>query len=210
MANLLYVTCDLKSVEHSCGLSIGRAFLDEYLRFNPRDKVHFLDLYRDNIQRIDIDVLNGLEKMRDGIPFNFLNEDEMRKIDRIWRSADQFMAADKYLFITPMFNLGFPAELKMYVDTICVAGKTYIHTPAGPVGLLKNQGRKCLHIHTSEGFHYGKKEDHSVPYLKSIMGFMGIDDFEAIVVEGVDGKQKLVEQVKRSALEKALHVAGRF
>jgi hypothetical protein len=84
-----------------------------------------------------------------------------------------------------MFNLGFPAEFKMYIDAICVVGKTFAYTPTGSVGLLKDQGRKCLHIHSSGGFHYGKDDDYSVPYLKSTMGFLGIEDFEAIVVEGL-------------------------
>ncbi len=210
MAKLLYVTCNLKPVEHSCGLSIGRAFLGEYLRLNPGDELHCLDLYRDNIQRIDIDVLNGWEKMRAGAVFEFLNEDEQRKIGRIWRLADQFVEADKYLFVTPMFNLGFPAELKMYIDAICVAGKAFAHTPNGPVGLLRNQGKKCLHIHSSGGFHYGGGEDHSVPYLRSIMNFMGIEDFEALVVEGVDTIPELARQFKRLATEKALYAATRF
>lgn len=210
MAKLLYVTCDLKPVEHSCCLSIGRAFLNKYLRFNPMDEIHFLDLYRDNIQRIDIDVLNAWDKMRNGVAFDFLNKDEKRKIDRIWKHADQFIEADKYLFITPMFNLGFPAELKMYIDAICVAGKTYVQTSAGPVGVLQNQGRKCLHIHSSGGFHYGKEEDHSVPYLRSIMSFMGINDFETIVIEGIEILPELAEQFKSMAIEKVLRVASRF
>ena len=88
--------------------------------------------------------------MRIGRNFTTLTEDEQRKVSRIWRLADQFIAADKYIFVTPMWNLGFPAELKMYIDTVCVAGKTFKYTPAGPEGLLKNQGRKCLHIHSSE------------------------------------------------------------
>lgn len=210
MAKLLYVTCNLKPVENSCSLSIGKAFLDKYLLLDLKNEIHCVDLYRDNIQRIDIDVLNGWKKMRGGVTFDSLNNDEQRKIRRIWMRADQFIAADKYLFVTPMFNLGFPAELKMYIDTVCVAGKTYAHTPTGPVGLLKNQGRKCLHIHSSGDFHYGKEEDHSVPYLRSIMRFMGIDDFEAIVVEGVDAMPDLAEQFKRVAIEKTLYAATRF
>lgn len=210
MARLLYITCNLKPVELSRSLSIGKEFLDEYLRQNPNDEVHFLDLYRDNIQRIDADVLGGWGKLRNGESFASLTTDEQRKIGRIWKHADQFIAADKYVFVTPMFNLGFPAEFKMYIDTVCVVGKTFVYTPTGPVGLLKNQGRKCLHIHSNGGFHYGKEEDHSVPYLKSIMGFMGIEDFEAVVVEGVDAIPDRAESFKVAAGEKACKLASQF
>ena len=46
MAKLLYVTCNLKPVELSRSLSVEKEFLDEYLRQNPDDEVHFLDLYQ--------------------------------------------------------------------------------------------------------------------------------------------------------------------
>ena len=210
MANLLYVTCNLKPVEHSRSLSVGKEFLDNYLRQNPDDEVHFLDLYRDNIQRIDADVLSGWGRMRNGESFASLSIDEQRKIGRIWKHADQFITADKYVFVTPMFNLGFPAELKIYIDSVCVVGKTFTYTPTGPVGLLKGQGRKCLHIHSNGGFHYGKAEDHSVPYLKSIMGFMGIDEFETIVVEGVDAIPDRADEFKSAAVNKVREIASVF
>lgn len=210
MAKLLYVTCNLKPTEGSRSLSIGKKFLDEYLRQNPADEVDFLDLYRDNIQRIDADVLSGWGKMAKGVSFASLNIDEQRKIGRIWKHADQFKAAEKYVFVTPMFNLGFPAEFKTYIDAVCVVGKTFNYTPTGPVGLLKDQGRKCLHIHSSGGFHFGKDEDHSVPYLKSIMGFMGIDDFEAVLVEGVDAIPDRAEEFIGRATEHATSIAASF
>lgn len=210
MAKILYVTCNLKPVEHSRSLSVGKEFLDEYIRQNPSDEVHFLDLYRDNIQRIDADVLSGWGKMRKGASFDSLPSDEQRKIGRIWKHADQFIGADKYVFVTPMFNLGFPAEFKMYIDTVCVVGKTFNYTATGPVGLLKNQGRKCLHIHSNGGFHFGKEEDHSVPYLKSIMGFMGIDNFETVVIEGVDAVPGHAASIMDAAIGKVREVAAQF
>jgi len=210
MKKLLYVTCNLKPTEQSRSLSVGKEFLDEYLRHHPDDEVHFLDLYRDNIQRIDADVLSGWGKMRNGASFASLTIDEQRKVGRIWKHADQFIAADKYIFVTPMYNLGFPAEFKTYIDAVCVVGKTFSYTPTGPKGLLKDQGRKCLHIHSSGGFHFGKDEDHSVPYLKSIMGFMGIDDFEAIVLEGVDAIPDRANEFMGAAAEKARDKAVNF
>ena len=210
MAKLLYVTCNLKPMEHSRSLSVGKEFLDEYLRSNPGDEVHSLELYRDNIQRIDADVLGGWGKMLNGESFDALSIDEQRKVGRIWKHADQFIAADKCVFVTPMFNLGFPAEFKTYIDAICVVGKTFTYTPTGPVGLLKGQGKKCLHIHSSGGFHHGKEEDHSVPYLRSIMNFMGVEDFNAIVLEGVDAVPAKEEEFKMLAIQQARAAAKSF
>jgi len=210
MAKILYVTCNLKPEEASRSLTIGKRFLDEYIAQHPDDEIHILDVYRDNIQRIDSDVLTGWGKLRTGVGLPGLTSDEQRKVTRIWKHADQFIAADKYVFVTPMYNLGFPAELKIYLDAVCVVGKTFAYTPTGPVGLLKNQGKKCLHIHSSGGFHFGKDDDHSVPYLRSIMGFMGVEDFEAIVAEGLDALRDRSDAIKVAAIEKAQKLAAHF
>lgn len=200
MANVLYITCNLKPHEQSRSLTLGREFLASYMERHPNDRIDVLDLYRDHIQRIDADVLSGWEKLRHANSFDALTDDEQLKIGRIYMLADQFAAADKYVFVTPMWNLGFPAEFKMYIDAVCVVGKTFIYTERGPMGLLCGKGKKCLHIHSSGGFHYGKIEDHSVPYLKSIMGFMGIEDFRSVVVEGADALPHRAEEFMNKAL----------
>jgi len=210
MAGILYVTCNLKPRERSRSLTIGSEFLHSYLQHHPDDRVDFLDLYRDHIQRIDQDVLSGWEKLRAGDSFVSLSEDEQRKIARIGKLADQFSAADKYVFVTPMWNLGFPAELKMYIDTVCVVGKTFTYTEKGPVGLLRGQGKKCLHIHSSGGFHHGTEQDHSVPYLRSVMNFMGIEDFQAVVLEGGDALPQRAEEFMHQALLQSREAAAFF
>jgi FMN-dependent NADH-azoreductase len=208
MATVLYVTCNLKPATVSRSLSVGTAFLLEYGRTHPGDEIQMLDLYRDPIQRIDSDVLAGWGKLRSGQPFAALSEDEQRKISRIDRLADQFVAADKYVFVTPMWNLSFPAELKMYVDCICSVGKTFIYTEKGPKGLLYGKGKKCLHVHSSGGFHSGKPEDFSTPYLKSVLAFLGIEDFVSVVIEGVDAVPHRTEAIRADAIQKVSEIAA--
>ncbi|PNB70901.1 FMN-dependent NADH-azoreductase, partial [Pseudomonas sp. FW305-BF6] len=61
----------------------------------------------------------------------------------------QFVEADKYVFVTPMWNFSFPPVMKSYIDAVCVAGKTFKYTENGPQGLLG--GKKALHIQASGG-----------------------------------------------------------
>jgi FMN-dependent NADH-azoreductase len=208
MAEILYVSCNLKPVAQSRSLSVGAEFLDAYVRQNPDDHLQAVDLYRDPIQRIDADVLSGWAKRRDRNGALALTEDEQRKLARLDRLADQFAAADKYVFVTPMWNLGFPAELKMYIDAVCVVGKTFRYTERGVEGLL--QGKKCLHIHASGGFHHGRPEDHSVPFLRSILSFMGVGDFESIVLEGLDAVPQKADEFRRAAAKRAHELARTF
>ena len=73
MANLLYVTCNVRTQNSSRILSLGAEFLEEYLRWNPRDEVQVLDLYRDSIQRVDQDVLNARGRIERGEDYGLLS-----------------------------------------------------------------------------------------------------------------------------------------
>lgn len=105
-----------------------------------------------------------------------------RKLERYNEWTQQFMVADKYIFVTPLWNLGLPAHVKAYVDTICVAGKTFRYTEKGPQGLLEN--KKCLHVHASGGFHSQDPHNHADPYFRDIMNFIGITDYRTLLMEG--------------------------
>lgn len=210
MSNMLFIKCNLKPVEDSSSQTAARVFLETYMQHNPGDKVDFIDVYRDPIQRIDKDVISGWNKLKKGSDFVDLTSEEQRKIMQINKTADQFVAADKYVFVTPMWNLSFPAELKAYIDSVCVVGKAFIYTEQGPKGLLNGLGKKCLHIHSNGGFHYGKVEDHSVPYLKAVTYFMGIRNFKAVVIEGVDAVPHRKEEFLEKGCNECRLVASQF
>jgi FMN-dependent NADH-azoreductase len=186
MANLLYVTCNLATQGRSRTLSLGYEFLGEYLRWNPRDEVHVLDLYRDNIQRFDQDVHTAWGRIVHGAADSHLFDDEWRKMNRLWRLADQFGACDKYVFVTHSLNLWFPAEFKMYMDAICVPNRTFRLTPGGAEGMLPGESKKSIHLHACAPFRYGTEADLSVPYLRSVLSFLGVTEQETVVVAGDD------------------------
>jgi FMN-dependent NADH-azoreductase len=206
MANLLYVTCDLKPISESRCLKVGSDFLNGYIKCNPSDEIYMLDLYRDNIQHSDADVMRGMEKMYNGHHFAALAPDEQRKISRIRKLIDQFIAADKYVFVTTTWNMGFPLELRMYLDTICVVSNIYRYTDT----FLKNKGRKCLLIHSVDGFDSEEKEIRSVAYIKSAMRLTGIEQFEAVVVRRSNSTFEKTRDNINNEIKKALEVAERF
>lgn len=209
MAKLLYITCNLSQTKRSRSLSVGSDFIDEYQRFHPLDEVYFLDLYRDSIQRVDADVLSGWEKLAAGDSYATLGVEEQRKIGRIWRLADQFIGMDKYVFVTPMCNFGFPAEFKMYIDAICVVDKTYRIGTRGPEGALLGHGKKSLHIHTAGEFG-SVKDRFCVPYLRYVLEFLGVKRQEAVVLPGGDRATGEPDESQRLTQLKLLELAARF
>ncbi|BDV41625.1 FMN-dependent NADH-azoreductase [Geotalea uraniireducens] len=210
MASLLYITCNVRPQDGSLTLSLGNEFLEEYLRLNPQDEVQVLDLYRDSIQRVDQDVLNTWGRIeRDEDDVLLLSEEERRKVSRIWRLADQFGRCDKYVFVTHSINLWFPAEFKMYVDTICVPGRTCRLTLHGAEGMLPDRSRKSLHLHAGPFVTFGREQDLSIAYLRSILNFLGVANQETVILQGDDPKRVPKEEHKR-ARRRLLELACRF
>lgn len=208
MANLLYVTCNVSPHDRSRTLSLGNEFLDEYLCWNPQDEVQVIDLYRDNIQRVDQDVLNAKERIERGEDYDCLADAERRKMGRVWRLADQFSRCDKYVFVAHSLNLWFPAEFKMYIDAICVPNRTYRLTPQGAERMLPDLRRKSLHLHASPSFTFGREQDLSITYLRSVLNFLGVADQETVLLDGDDpelGDKDEYETARRRLLELARH-----
>ncbi|MDQ0874403.1 FMN-dependent NADH-azoreductase [Paenibacillus sp. V4I3] len=163
---------------------VGKEFIETYHKANPTDEVIYLDLYKTKMPHIDGDVFSGWGKLRSGTSFEQLSDAEKSKVGRLNEIVEQYVAADKYVFVSPMWNFSFPPLLKAYIDAICIAGKTY--TENGPVGLLTD--KKAIHIQASGGVYTeGPAADfesgHS--YLKKIIQFHGVPSFEGIFVEGM-------------------------
>ena len=210
MANLLYITCNVRPQDRSRTLTLGYEFLGEYLRRNPHDEVQVLDLYRDGIQRVDQDVFSALGRIEQGEDYVLLfSEEERRKMSRLWRLADQFGRCDKYVFVTHSLNLWFPAEFKMYIDAICIPDRTYRLTPGGAEGLLSDRQRKSLHLHAGPSFKFGQEQDLSVPYLRSVLSFLGVAHHETVFLEG-DDPERVSEGDHEKARHRLLDLAHRF
>lgn len=211
MATVLYITAHPHDHTQSYSMAVGKAFIEAYREANPSDEVVQLDLYRENIPQIDADVFSGWGKLRSGSSFDDLSNEEKSKVSRLGELTDQFVAADKYVFVTPLWNFSFPPVMKAYIDSICTAGKTFKYTEQGPVGLLTD--KKAIHIQArggvySEGPAAGMEMGHR--YLSNIMQFFGIPSFDGLFVEGHNQFPDRAEQIKQEAIERAKEQAKTF
>ncbi|MGV2881301.1 FMN-dependent NADH-azoreductase [Paenibacillus taichungensis] len=210
MSTLLYITAHPLDPQSSYSLAVGNEFIEAYREANPTDEVAYLDLYQENIPQIDADVLRGWGKMRSGSSFDQLTDAEKSKVARHETIIDQFVAADKYVYVSPMWNFSIPPVLKAYTDVTSVPGKTFKYTKDGPVGLLS--GKKALHIQAS-GSVYSEGPlapiEMGYSYLQKILHFYGIQSIEAIFVEGTASLEQ-APIIKEKAIAKAKEVAKRF
>ncbi len=125
--------------------------------------------------------------------------------------CDQFIAADKYVFVTPLWNFSFPPVLKAYIDAVSVAGKTFKYTEQGPVGLLTD--KKALHIQARGGIYSegpAAQMEMGHRYLNIIMKFYGVPSFEGLFVEGHAAMPDKAQEIKEKAIARAKDLAHTF
>ncbi|SEJ20216.1 FMN-dependent NADH-azoreductase [Pseudomonas linyingensis] len=95
----------------------------------------------------------------------------------------QVQAVDVIVLGVPMYNFGVPVQLKTWIDAIARAGVTFRYTENGPQGLL--QGKKVYVALARGGLYRDTPADSQVPYLKSVLAFLGMTDVEFVYAEGL-------------------------
>jgi FMN-dependent NADH-azoreductase len=211
MAKVLYITAHPHDDKQSFSMAVGKAFIDTYKEVNANDEVVHLDLYRENIPQIDVDVFSGWGKLQSGKGFDELSTEEKSKVGRLSELTEQFIGADKYVFVTPLWNFSFPPVMKAYLDSVAVAGKTFKYTAEGPVGLLTE--KKALHIQARGGIYSegpAAEMEMGHRYLNVLMQFFGVPSFEGLFVEGHNAMPDKAEEIKTNAIARAKDLAHTF
>ena len=90
-------------------------------------------------------------------------------------------AADTIVLGVPIYNFGVPAAFKAWIDLVARARKTFQYTEKGPVGLLK--GKKAFVVLASGGTPSGSEIDFATPYVRHVLGFLGIQDVTVIAAD---------------------------
>ncbi|RZJ83591.1 MAG: FMN-dependent NADH-azoreductase [Chryseobacterium sp.] len=112
----------------------------------------------------------------------------------------ELQEADIIVIGVPFYNFGVPSTLKAWVDHIARAGVTFQYTEQGPQGLIT--GKKVYLAVASGGIYSDgpmQAYDFATPYLKGVLGFLGMTDVTVFRAEGAS-----IPVVKDTALEKGI------
>lgn len=208
MSKVLYITANPKKVEDSYGLTVGEEFINEYKKNNPEDTVTAIDLFKLDISNVDKEIAELVDRV---IKPDELDEEHKQIMQKMGNTVDEFIKHDKYVFVTPLWNLGVPPIVKTYFDNVCAVGKTFKYTETGAVGLL--EGKKALHIQASGGIYSSGPMapfEHGASYIKSILNFFGIHDVKQLFIEGVSIQQLDHDKIKQDAIDTAKVLAKTF
>jgi len=106
------------------------------------------------------------------------------------RLIEELRAADTIVIGVPVYNFNIPAALKAWIDLVARARETFRYSEEGPVGLL--EGKRAILVFTSGGTAEGSEVDFATPYLRFVLGFVGITD-----VETIDAGQLMFEETEK-------------
>ena len=95
----------------------------------------------------------------------------------------EIQAAEVVVLGVPMYNFGVSAQLKNWIDAVTRAQVTFRYTADGPEGLLK--GKKVYVALTRGGKYRNTPADTQVPYVKMVLGFLGMTDVVFVYAEGL-------------------------
>lgn len=143
-----------------------------------QDDITIRNLAEMNLPVLDLEIFQALRGA----------ENKNQDIQQIVALSDELIAelksADLLVIGAPMYNLNVPTQLKNWFDLVARASQTFHYTETYPQGLV--EGVKAVVVSSRGGIHVGQETEAVTPYLKAVLGLMGIHDVEFIYAEGLD------------------------
>ncbi|MGB0749272.1 MAG: FMN-dependent NADH-azoreductase [Magnetospiraceae bacterium] len=179
MTNILVITSSPLGAA-STSRKLADSFVQQWQEKQGPVSVVTRDLSTDPLPHLDGILLGGFTK-----PEAEQSPQEKAANARSLALIDEVRQADVVVIAAPMHNFGVPSTLKAWIDHVVRAGHTFKYTEQGPVGLL--DGKRAF-VLTSHGGMYSSgpsaSMNHATPYLKVVLGFIGISDTVVVSAEG--------------------------
>ena len=165
--------------QDSVSRQLTQTFIKQWQAAHPKDEITVRDLAVNPVPHLDINLLGGWMK-----PADQRSDIEQVSLERSNQLTDELLAADVLVMAAPMYNFAIPSTLKAWLDHVLRAGVTFKYTETGPQGLLT--GKRAYVLTARGGIYAGSAADHQDPYLRQVMGFIGIHDVTFIHAEGMN------------------------
>jgi len=192
MSQILHIDVSPRS-DRSVSRNLAQEFITGWQAAHPDDTFVYRDFGKNPPPYVDENWIGGAFT-----PAEEHSPEQKNAIAISDAFVDEFLAADRYVFSIPMYNLTIPATFKAYIDQIIRVGKTFSVDASGYKGLV--EGKKLLVIAAHGGVYRagtpaGGYNLHE-PYLRAIFGFIGVTDVTFIVADGLnEGEESRVKSL---------------
>lgn len=196
--NILYVSSSPRG-EAAYSNRAAQRVLDELRAREPGAEITVRDLAADPLPHIDSAFVAATRG-----PDGAVTAQQQARLATANELIDELMAADIVVIAAGMINFSIPSTLKSWIDHIAQPGRTFGYSEAGPRGLVTG---KHVIVVAASGGHYADKRayDFQVPYLRHVLGFMGMTDIEVIDVGGTAfGEEAVAKAIEAGAQQVAM------
>lgn len=198
MTNILFVSSSPRGAE-SASLKVGLELVESLKQKNPGATVVHRDLAAKPLPHIDGAWLGAVFTPEDA------RSADQKALAAISDAAiDELFAADIVIVASGMINFSIPSTLKAWIDNVVRSGRTFKYGDAGtPVPLLP-EGKKLYLVEARGGIYTDTAYapyNHQAPYLKGVLGFIGLTDSDVIPVEGLAYGPEAAQKAIAGAIE---------
>ncbi|EIZ1367663.1 FMN-dependent NADH-azoreductase [Vibrio parahaemolyticus] len=158
--------------------SQSNKLVEDFIKNVDQDKLTVRDLAANPLPVLDFAVATALRATED------LSQEQQAVVDLSDTLVEEVKAADTLVIAAPMYNFTIPTQLKNWIDLIARAGVTFKYTENGVQGLI--EGKKAIVVTTRGGIHKDSPTDNVTPYLRTVLGFVGITDVEFVYAEALN------------------------
>lgn len=197
MANLLQI--DSSPMESSISRELTAAYVTAWRAQNPGGEVKSRNLAASPAAPIGQDWIAAAYT-----PEEARSPEQRQLLALSDELIAELQAADEIVIGAGMHNFGVPAVLKLWIDQVARRGKTFTYGANGPEGLLKGKKATIL-VSTGGVYEAGSPAaamDFVEPYLRAVLGFLGITDVKVVTASGA--AQVLTGAVDRAAFIRPL------
>jgi FMN-dependent NADH-azoreductase len=179
----------------SFSIQLGNAIVEKIRAEHPGSTVKELNLVKDHFPHLEEAHLVSFFT-----PAESRTPEDQEAVRHSDEAIREIMEADILVIGAPLYNFSIHSSLKAWLDHIVRAGITFSYGAGGAEGLVKG---KKVYVAMASGAVYSEgpmqAHDFVAPYLKWILGFIGMTDITVLRIEGT-----AIPGVKDTALEKGL------
>jgi FMN-dependent NADH-azoreductase len=203
MSNILLITSSPRG-DASYSTRIARTLAEKLAAREATSTITVRDLTAKPLPHIDDTFATAR-----GTPHEQLTLPQKAALNLSDTLVHELSSADVVIIAAAMINFGIPSNLKAYIDHVLRPGKTFKYTEKGPEGLLRG---KKVYLVLARGGVYSQGFMQSLnfqdPYLKAVLGFIGLADVEVIAAEGIAFGPEAAEKSVNAALERVHALAA--
>lgn len=120
--------------------------------------------------------------------------------------ARQFSQADAVVFAAPLWELSFPAILKVYIENVSVKGLTFGCDADGLFGSCR--GSRLIFLTTRGERYAGSDMEQGSRYLEAMAKFFGFGGYACIAADGLDANGADAKTILADACGRARGLAA--